>query len=398
MANPPDDKKPGPPTTLPPRVAPLVPPVAPRMPQVTAPPIPSIAPVVAPPAVPRTPTSSPSVVPPRIGPATLPSVQLVAPPGAPRIGATVPVIPPPGAPRVGSSPSVPAIAPPRLVAPPGAPKTGELPTLARPGTGELPTLSRQSVIVPPPPPGPAAASRPSGLFPATPSSMPAVPPAVRPPSSSPSGLTSATGVLLKPSPLPATGSIGQLTPAQTTELARLALAIDSEDYFQVLQVPQSAAAADVKRAFYRESRVYHPDRVFHLTDATAKDHINTIYKRVTEAYYVLRDDAKRRKYLADITGPERLAKLRFSETSEAEQKAEAKKAVEDEFGTNPKSRQFFKTALSDISNQNWVSAERNLKMGLTYEPTNQKFKERLVEVQRKIEEVRKNSGDAFRIK
>lgn len=178
----------------------------------------------------------------------------------------------------------------------------------------------------------------------------------------------------------------------------MAFALEFEDYFQMLQLGQGATSADIKRAFYRESRIYHPDRFYHLPAGGAKEHINTIYKRITEAYYVLRDDAKRKKYLADITGPERASKLRYSDASEAEQKAEAKKAVEEEFGANPKSRQFFKSALTDLAAENWSSAERNLKMGLTYDPANQKFKDRLVEVQKKLDDQRRVSGDSFKIK
>jgi DnaJ-class molecular chaperone len=199
-------------------------------------------------------------------------------------------------------------------------------------------------------------------------------------------------------PLPETGPIESVNPAQAEQLARLAKGLDSQDYFQVLQLPQSANASDIKRGFYRESRVYHPDRFFHLTDTQSKEHIGAIYRRITESYYVLRDDQKRAKYLAGITGPDRATKLRFSDASEAEQKAEAKKAVEDELSSNPKARQFFKTALADIGAANWSTAERNLKMGLTYDSANAKFKEKLAEVQRKLDEQRRLTGDTFRIK
>ena len=53
--------------------------------------------------------------------------------------------------------------------------------------------------------------------------------------------------------------------------------------------------------------------------------------------------------------------------------------------------------MADIEKQNWASAERNLKMGLTWEPGNTRFKEKLVEVQKKIEDQRK-SGSSFMIK
>lgn len=200
------------------------------------------------------------------------------------------------------------------------------------------------------------------------------------------------------SPLPPTGAIDDITPETASQLAAIADALDGQDYFQVLQLSPSASASDIKRAFYRDSRVYHPDRTFHLADAKVKGDIGTIYKRITEAYYVLRDDAKRKKYLADITGPERAARLRYTEATESELKAEAKKVAEEEFGTTPKGRQFFKAALQEIDRQQWQAAERSLKSAIMYEAGNAKFKEKLALVQAKLEEQRKTSGDPFRIK
>ncbi|MFY0575051.1 DnaJ domain-containing protein [Cystobacter fuscus] len=81
----------------------------------------------------------------------------------------------------------------------------------------------------------------------------------------------------------------------------------------------------MKKAFYRESRAYHPDRFFQLQDKEVKERVNELYKRVTEAYYVLRDDAKRRQYTADVSGPERAHKLRFTESSESETRAASKR-------------------------------------------------------------------------
>jgi DnaJ-class molecular chaperone len=200
------------------------------------------------------------------------------------------------------------------------------------------------------------------------------------------------------SPLPATGAVEQVSPQQGQQLAMIADGLDGQDYFQILQVPQSAAAGEIKRSFYRDSRVYHPDRIFHLADGKVKDDIGAIYRRITEAYYVLRDDAKRNKYLVDINGPDRATKLRYTEASEAELKAEAKKVVEEEFGTTPKGRQFFKTALQEIDRQQWSAAERNLKSALMYESSNARFKEKLAQVQVKLEDQRKLSGDSFKIK
>ena len=170
------------------------------------------------------------------------------------------------------------------------------------------------------------------------------------------------------------------------------------DYFQILKIEQSAPPAEIKKAFYQESRTYHPDRFFHLGDAAVKDAVGSIYKRITEAYYFLRDDNKRRKYLADITGTERATKLRFTEASEAEAKAQVKKEQEEQIGTTPKGRQFYATAMGEYDRENWSGAERNFKMALTFEPSNPKYKERLNEVQQKMHDQFKKSGDTFKIR
>jgi DnaJ-class molecular chaperone len=232
-------------------------------------------------------------------------------------------------------------------------------------------LFRSSAIIPP-----APATSPSAI----------IPPAAAP-----------TVVATRASPLPTTGAVDTISPQQAAQLALIADGLDTQDYFQVLQVAQAASVAEIKKSFYRDSRIFHPDRVFHLEDQASKANINTIYKRITEAYYVLRDDAKRKKYLVDINGPERATKLRFTEASEAEQKAEAKKVAEEEFGTTPKGRQFFKAALQEIDRQQWSAAERSLKSAIMYESGNAKFKEKLALVQSKLDEQRKG-GDSFKIK
>ncbi len=86
------------------------------------------------------------------------------------------------------------------------------------------------------------------------------------------------------------------------EVERLAAALDGLDYFEVLRLPREAAAADVKAAYYRASRAYHPDRYAALPSPELRELIARIYRRVNEAYTVLRDDARRRRYLADVTG------------------------------------------------------------------------------------------------
>ncbi len=182
------------------------------------------------------------------------------------------------------------------------------------------------------------------------------------------------------------------------ELEATATAMESLDYFQLLKLTPEAAPAEIKRAFYRESRSYHPDRFYHLPDKALKVAVNEVYKRITEAYAVLRDDQKRRKYVSDITGPERAAKLRFTEASEVETKQQAKKEAEEQIGTHPKGRAFFQTGMQDFEAGRWSAAERNFKMALTYEPSNARYKEKLTQAQDKVHQETRTSGGSFKIR
>jgi DnaJ-class molecular chaperone len=154
------------------------------------------------------------------------------------------------------------------------------------------------------------------------------------------------------------------------EAAALAQVLDELDYFQILKIGQGASPNEIKSAYYRESRAYHPDRFYQLKNAELKESIGRIYKRINEAYVCLRDDVRRAKYLGDISGPERQKKLRFVEASEQE----LKKDKEQEVGTTPQGRKFFMAGLQDMAAQRFAAAERNFKMALTYEPNNPNYK------------------------
>lgn len=181
-------------------------------------------------------------------------------------------------------------------------------------------------------------------------------------------------------------------------LNALASKLNTLDYFQVLSLERTATPAEIKKAFHHWSRTYHPDRFYQVADSRLKQQVNEVYKRITEAYYVLRDDVKRKGYLSDISGPDREQKLRFTEASEVETKAAIKKEQEEQIGTHPKGRQFFQSGMGDFEAQRWAAAERNFKTALTFEPSNARYKEKLAETQQKLHEEEKKSGGTFKIK
>jgi len=181
------------------------------------------------------------------------------------------------------------------------------------------------------------------------------------------------------------------------EVEALAAALDQLDYFGVLKIPQTATPAEIKAAYYRESRAFHPDRFAAYPDAAFRELVGRVYRRVNEAYTVLRDEKKRARYVADVSGPERAQKLRFTEAEEAQVKEEQKRKLEEQLGQTPNGRKFYAAALVEINAQRWEGAARALRSALMYEGGNARFKEALAAVEKQLEASRPK-GDQFKIK
>lgn len=70
------------------------------------------------------------------------------------------------------------------------------------------------------------------------------------------------------------------------------MAVQFKDYYQVLGVSKSASADEVRKAFRKLARQYHPDMAKPKEKAAAE----AKFKEINEAYEVLSDPEKRKKY------------------------------------------------------------------------------------------------------
>jgi curved DNA-binding protein len=68
------------------------------------------------------------------------------------------------------------------------------------------------------------------------------------------------------------------------------MAVQYRDYYEILGVPRTASDADIKKAFRKLAREYHPDVAKDKKKAEEK------FKEINEAYEVLSDPTKRKKY------------------------------------------------------------------------------------------------------
>ncbi|CFX01506.1 Chaperone DnaJ [Syntrophomonas zehnderi OL-4] len=70
------------------------------------------------------------------------------------------------------------------------------------------------------------------------------------------------------------------------------MAVKYQDYYEILGIPRDASAKDIKAAYRKLARKWHPD----LHTGKKKDEAEEKLKRINEAYEVLKDNDKRAKY------------------------------------------------------------------------------------------------------
>lgn len=68
------------------------------------------------------------------------------------------------------------------------------------------------------------------------------------------------------------------------------MSVQFKDYYEILGVPRTASADEIKKAFRRLARIHHPDVAKNKATAEAK------FKEINEAYEVLGDAEKRQHY------------------------------------------------------------------------------------------------------
>lgn len=157
------------------------------------------------------------------------------------------------------------------------------------------------------------------------------------------------------------------------EIVILSEAIDEMDYYQILKVEPTANASEIKEAYYKSTRVFHPDNFVNITDPEIKKSIMKISKLITEAYIVLRDFDKRKRYDAQLSKGGEERKIRYIED---EVKEEEKEDI-----VSPQAKKLYIQAMADLKQNRPLDAIKNLKLALAFEPNSKIIKRKIEEIQ-----------------
>ncbi len=155
--------------------------------------------------------------------------------------------------------------------------------------------------------------------------------------------------------------------------------LDQLDYYTLLGIQPDASEADVRRAFRKFARKYHPDR-YSGAPADKRERANAIYRRGSEGVQVLCDPDARRLYdAALVKGIRRLT---------AAQRDGAARILARREGTAKKeptirslqARAFYDRAMRALEAKDYRAAWKALRAAAQEEPDNPLITRRLAKV------------------
>lgn len=180
--------------------------------------------------------------------------------------------------------------------------------------------------------------------------------------------------------------------------------LKEQNNYEILGVKEIATEAEIKKAYFRLAKEYHPDRHLNLKEESAdiKNKLETLFARLTEAYNILIDEEKKREY--DTSLASRFVKHREKEETKEDNinKAKAQFIIGKKnmdkgnfWGAadalrwairldpnNAKYLSYFGKALSNMPRR-LHEAEENCKKAIKMEPTNSEHYINLAMIYRK---------------
>ncbi|MGH0033270.1 MAG: DnaJ domain-containing protein [Myxococcota bacterium] len=183
-------------------------------------------------------------------------------------------------------------------------------------------------------------------------------------------------------------------------------------YFDLLGVERGAETRDIKRAYFRLSKEFHPDRYFRRSIGDYGPRLDRIFKKICEAYELLSDPATRAEIengmLAEPPsegayaggggverlGPDRKPVRRSSKAPDprvqhlmrlrSRFKVPQKLVVERQF----KAKQFYRSALAAAHEKRWLEAAASMRLAIAFDPSRREYKAGFAEMQADVHKVR----------
>lgn len=177
-------------------------------------------------------------------------------------------------------------------------------------------------------------------------------------------------------------------PPTLDELSARCAQMEAQTYFALLDVPTDVEAEALQRRFHDLTRRFHPDAFFDA-EAELRATVGRYFRRINEAYAVLKDPRRRRLYERGLAGPPHTWALRLTE--EAALTAQRQRRVR---GGETQTGQWHWSYAREIlqrardeetpTRPALVEAAKMLRVALALEPTNEHFRHALEQLEYRL--------------
>jgi curved DNA-binding protein CbpA len=177
--------------------------------------------------------------------------------------------------------------------------------------------------------------------------------------------------------------------------------LDDLDHYRILRLKPGAPVVEVERAFGQQSQQFHPDRYYGVRDPKLTRMVTQVYKRISEAYQILKDPELKRMYdkklgvmgkqAASMTGGHRAVVDRAS--LERERDGEPDGIV-----TDKRAKKYYELAMIAKQNEDWNGVVMNVQFAMNYEKDNVELQKELDRARTLLAEKKKKSINPYKIK
>ncbi len=188
------------------------------------------------------------------------------------------------------------------------------------------------------------------------------------------------------------------------EVEAISSVLDEVDYYQILKLKGGAPIPDVEKAFAGQSQMFHPDNYFGVRDPKFIKALTTVFKKVNEAYQVLKDPELKKMYDKKMgfrgAGAKDAGKGGRRRRGIDKKALEAEKQVLEAGGVVSDKNAIKYWDLAEIAtmNKDWNGVVMNLQFALNYEPENPVLKEKLAEAKSSLAEKKEKEKNPYKIK
>ena len=119
-----------------------------------------------------------------------------------------------------------------------------------------------------------------------------------------------------------TGAQADAAPLSKHMIEQAYEALRHQDNYQVLGISSAATTPEIKKAYFKLAKVYHPDRHLEPEMAVLKEKFESLFTAIHGAYQTLSDPAKRQEYDMMRTGRQRPAQYEEKHSEHRENLAE----------------------------------------------------------------------------